>query len=205
MIELGIGSTSVGSQPPAKRSNNGGGSSGTYPGDVLMSKCANLETDLLIPMVQGEPSSSVEQPQISSIHGPITPSVQITNVKEDPAGPIVPLVAGDITEQLRSTTVSPVVVVRPSILTTPSTLLVPPPLSGEQQSNLQLTEGGIVMPTSIDPVSGNVENIVAEGLPLIPVSTKPVVLASPPSQNPVRRSIRLKVKGLNDDTFKTRS
>jgi hypothetical protein len=56
MIESGTNSTSVGSQPPAKLSNNG------VPGAVRLSQCANLEMDILVLIVQGELSSSMEQP-----------------------------------------------------------------------------------------------------------------------------------------------
>jgi hypothetical protein len=50
-----------------------------------------------------------------------------------------------------------------------------------------------------------VENVIENGLPLIQVQTQPLVLVSPPSQNPVRHSIRLKVKGLNGGSSKPRS
>jgi hypothetical protein len=86
------------------------------------------------------------------------------------------MVAGDSTVQLRSNSASPMMDVRPSVPSTPAVPLVPPPLSGEQQSNPQL-----VLPTSANPVPGNEKNIVAEGLPLIQVMTNLVVLASPPS------------------------
>jgi hypothetical protein len=86
---------------------------------------------------------------------------------------------------------SPVMVVRPSPPTTPSARLVSSLLLVDQQ----LT----------DTASGDAELNTEGGLPLIQAQQQAMVLILPLSQNHVRRSIRLKIKGLNGGVSKSLS
>jgi hypothetical protein len=75
----------------------------------------------------------------------------------------------------------------------------------EQQSVLQPNSVFMDIPINEDQRSGHVEHVVDNGLLLIQVQIQPLVLVSPPSQNSVRCSIHLKVKGLNGSASKTLS
>jgi hypothetical protein len=170
MSELGTDSTSVGSQPPSKRQNNGEGSSVTILSEVASPSCGNVMSGGVVPLVQGDQwalAHSMNIPLVSSppVGSPIN-ALLVPPTTATKKG--VPMDEVGTKDQLGPSNVSPVVVVRPSPPTTPSDWLVSSPLLVEHQSaiwphmDMLATEG---------PESGEVEQVNTSRVPLIQVLT----------------------------------
>jgi hypothetical protein len=115
---MGVGSSSVGAQPPSKRPNNGWGSSGTCPDVVAMLECEILGTCDLVLLVQVilVPSLAYDlrvllssSPLDASQASIVPPSIPSTSEVENQSIPLVSLVDAGTKGPLRPPTVSPIV------------------------------------------------------------------------------------------------